>query len=99
MPEVELQESIRRLHECESTWIESVPVCETFDGAVAWEGEVHVFELRGHPTATRCYAWASPVEGADRLKYYAVLHQPPVDSPEAAVRASIVADHRQEKEP
>jgi hypothetical protein len=24
---------------------------------------VHVFDLAGHPTATRAYAWSSPTEG------------------------------------
>ena len=55
---------------------------------------IHVFDLEGHPTAKVAYAWSSPVEGSDRRKFYAVLHVPPVDSPEAAVRAAIVADHR-----
>lgn len=45
-----------------------------------------VFELLGHPTAPRCYAWE--VDG----EVTAVLEEPPVDSPAAAVRASIVAE-------
>lgn len=48
---------------------------------------MHVFELTGHPTATRAYAWS-------KRRFFAVLHQPPVDSPQAAVRAAIVAEHR-----
>ncbi|MBI5849742.1 MAG: hypothetical protein HZB39_01680 [Planctomycetes bacterium] len=27
------------------------------DGAIAWDGEVHVFELTGHPRARSAYAW------------------------------------------
>ncbi len=90
----QLRRAVRDLHDCDSAWLESVLVSETFEGQTAWEGEVHVFELHGHPTATRCYAWASPIEGSDRLRYYAVLHEPPVDSPKVAVRAAIVLDHR-----
>jgi hypothetical protein len=73
---------------------ESVPVKETHQGAIVWEGVVHVFELTGHPTATRAYAWSSPIEGSDKRRFFAVLHQPPVTSPTQAVRAAIVAEQR-----
>ncbi len=56
------------------------------EGGVVWVGEVLLFILRGHPTASRCYAWE--VDG----EVTAVLHEGTVDSPEAAVRASIMAD-------
>ena len=60
------------------------PVVEEFEGETVWEGEVLVFSLLGsHPTAHLCYAWE--VDG----RVTAVLHEPPVDSPKAAVRASI----------
>ena len=61
---------------------------EAFEGKPVWTGEVLVFELKGHPTATQCYAWS--VDG----RVTAVLHKGPVDSPRAAVRAAIVAEHR-----
>jgi len=89
-----LVEAIRHMHGCEATFVESVPVREAFQGATVWEGEDQVFDLRGHPTAKRAYAWSHATEGAKR-RFYAVLHVPPVDSPAAAVRASIVADARQ----
>jgi hypothetical protein len=38
--------------------------------------------------------WSSLIEGSTKRRHYAVLHIPPVDSPEKAVRASIVADQR-----
>ena len=44
-----------------------------------------IFELEGHASSRLCYAWE--VDG----KVMAVLHEPPVDSPQAAVRAAIVA--------
>ena len=89
-----LVEAIRHMHGCEATFVESVPVRETFQGATVWDGEVQVFDLKGHKTARRAYAWSSATEGAKR-RFYAVLHAPPVDSPIAAVRASIVAGARQ----
>src|SRR3954452_10079305 len=89
-----LVEAIRHMHGCDATFVESVPVREEFKGAVVWDGEVQVFDVKGHPSATRVYAWSHATQGAKR-RFYAVLHAPPVDSPLAAVRASIIADARQ----
>ena len=85
-----LLDAIRHLHGCEAVHVESIHVRETFEGRPVWEGEVQVFDLLEHPTASRCYAWSHATEGAKR-RFYVVLHAPPVDSPEAAVRAAIVA--------
>ena len=92
-PITELQEAIRKLHGCGSTWVESVPVKETFQGQPVWEGVVEVFELKGHPTAKRCYAWSHETDQGKR-RFVAVLQQGPVDSPEKAVRAAIVQNQR-----
>jgi hypothetical protein len=69
-------------------------VRETHGDAVVWEGVVHVFDLTGHPKATRAYAWSSPIEGSDKRRFFAVLHQGPITSPVEAVRAAIVAEQR-----
>lgn len=90
----ELQAAVEATHGGTATLRDVVPVRENFQGQPAWEGFVHVFALQGHPNADTAYTWSSPAEGSDRRKFYAVLHIPPVDSPEAAVRAAIVADHR-----
>src|SRR5712675_1299698 len=92
-----LREAVQSMHGGTATLAQSVPVRETFEGKPVWEGVVHVFDLAGHPTATRAYAWSSPIEGSTKRRFFAVLHQPPVDSPQAAVRAAIVAEHREEK--
>ena len=89
-----LQEAVQGLHDCKATFREVVPVVDEFEGQTAWDGEVHVFDLEGHPTASVCYAWSSAIEGADKRKFYAVLHVPPVTSPIEAVRASIVSDFK-----
>ncbi|MDQ6701903.1 MAG: hypothetical protein M3Z96_01750 [Pseudomonadota bacterium] len=70
------------------------PVCETFKGWKVWEGVVHVFELEGHPKATRAYAWSSPIEGSAKRRFFAVLHMGPIKSPLDAVRAAIVAEKK-----
>ncbi len=99
MPEVSieaLKQAIRDLHGCDSTWVESVPIKETFQGKVVWEGTVQVFDLKGCPTATRCYAWSYPTKGKKR-RFVVVLHQGLVDSPIEAVRASIVQEYREQR--
>jgi hypothetical protein len=99
MTEVEvdqLQRAVEGMHGGKARLAQSVPVKETHRGATVWEGVVHVFELTGHPTATRAYAWSSPIEGSDKRRFFAVLHQPPIDSPRAAVRAAILREFRTE---
>jgi hypothetical protein len=90
----ELQKAVERMHYCTATWLESVPVLETFQGKTVWDGVVHVFALSGHPSAVRCYAWSSPVEESKKRRVFAVLHQPPVASALDAVRAAIIQEHR-----
>jgi hypothetical protein len=90
----ELKNSIESQHGGLAMLAQSVPVKETHAGAVVWEGVVHVFDLKGHPTASRAYAWSSPIEGSDKHRFFAVLHQGPVKSPVDAVRAAIVAEHK-----
>ena len=90
-----LADAIRNLHGCESTWIAAVPVKEMLGEQTVWDGVVQVFDLHGHPTTHRCYAWSHAVDDSERRRFVAVLHQPPVDSPEAAVRAAIAQEYRQ----
>jgi hypothetical protein len=93
-----LQKAIRDLHGCESQYLETVPVTETFDGKTVWQGEVEVFELSGHPRATHAYAWSHKAGKQDReTRYVAVLQIPPVTSPETAVRAAIAAEIKNAK--
>ncbi len=73
---------------CRSSLRERVEVQEAFESEPIWEGEVLVFDLIGHPTALTCYAWSVDNEVT------AVLSRWPVDSPEKAVRASIVESFR-----
>jgi hypothetical protein len=63
-------------------------------GGVHTIGVVHVFDLTGHPKATRAYAWSSSIEGSDKRRFFAVLHMSPVTSPVEAVRAAIVQERR-----
>ena len=78
------------MHHCSARLIQSVPIREWFEHETVWEGAVHIFDLEGHPTASRAYAWSSSIEGSDNRRFFAVLHQPPITSPVDAVRAAIV---------
>jgi len=95
----ELQKAIRKLHGCESHYVETVPVVETFQGETVWQGDVEVFYLRGHPTATRAYAWAHASGTNDQGKrYVTVLELPPVTSAQTAVKAAIMAEIKSARE-
>ena len=89
--------AIERMHNCKATFRAVALVHETFGAATVWDGDVSVFDLAGHPTATTAYAWSDPVPGSDRRRFYAVLHAGPVDSPEKAVRAAIIGEYRKSK--
>ncbi len=77
-----------------ATFVQSVPVHETHDGQTVWNGAVQVFDLAGHPKATRAYAWSGPIEGSSKRRFFAVLHTGPITGPVEAVRAAIVAEAR-----
>lgn len=91
----DLKDAIRELYGCEADHVESVPVTETFQGRTVWEGEVEVFNIRGHPKAKRAYAWSHRTEEGKR--YVAVLELPPVDSAQTAVRAAIIDEARKQQ--
>ena len=91
----ELRDVIRRLHGAEATHIESVPVKETFKGETVWEGIVEVFELTGHATAHRVYAWAHETDDPQKpVRHVTVLHLHPIKSAQDAVRAAILQEAR-----
>lgn len=93
----ELKLTIEQQHSAIAHFSQSVPVVEKFQKQLVWEGVVHVFDLEGHPKATRAYAWSSPIEGSDKRRFFAVLQLGAIRSPVDAVRAAIVAEHRSAK--
>lgn len=90
----QLQAAVESQHGGKATFLKTVPIEESFDGAVVWQGTVHVFDLEEHPAATRAYAWSSPVDDSDKRRFFAVLHLGGIQSPRDAVRAAIIAEHR-----
>ncbi len=87
-PISEFEKAIQATHRCRSSFHHRVEVREEWEHRTVWEGEVLVFDLIGHPTAFTCYAWSLGSEVT------AVLSRWPVDSPEKAVRASIIEGFR-----
>src|SRR5258707_10479525 len=90
----QLRQAVEGQHGGKAVLVDALPVKEVFQGRTVWEGVVHVFDLEGHFSATRAYAWSSPVEGSDRRRFYAVLHLGGIRSPLDAVRAAIVAERK-----
>lgn len=90
----QLKAAIESQHGGTATLVQSIPIDERHSGKPVWQGVVHVFDLAGHPKATRAYAWSSPIEGSTKLRFFAVLQIPPINTPVDAVRAAIVAEHR-----
>lgn len=80
----ELRLAIQQLHGCPSRLLECVPLSgDTEEQALG--GTMHVFELLGHPSALKCYAWAAPTRTNTTIMY-AVLQSDAVNSPELAIR-------------
>lgn len=90
----DMKHAIESQHGGTATFVHEMPVVETWQGKIVWDGNVSVFDRTGNPLAKRAYAWSEPVEGSNKRRVFAVLHVPPVDSPQKAVMASIVHEYR-----
>jgi hypothetical protein len=61
-------------------------------GLTIWQGDVEVFNLKGHPTARICYAWKH--SDGSRTKIFTILGNTLVNSPQRAVQAMICMDQQ-----
>jgi len=84
-----LQRAVERLHQCSAYLIETVPIRESFKSHWVCEGVVHVFGLRKHAYASRCYAWSSFVAATGERRFYAVLGTSVVTSASDALRTAL----------
>ena len=48
---------------------------------------VYIFDLQGHPSSTRAYAWSTPLQDGAERRFYAILHENSVASPSDAVKS------------
>lgn len=91
----EVKSIIRQMHGAEATHVESVPIIEKFGGRTVWDGVVEVFDLEGHATASRVYAWSHDTDDPKRpRRHVTVLHLHPIKTARDAVRAAIVQEFR-----
>jgi len=94
----ELRDVIHHLHGGKAKHMKSVPVRETHEGQIVWDGVVEVFRLKGHPKTDKVYAWSHDTDDpANPRRHVTVLHIPPAISPETAVRLAILQEHRNAK--
>ena len=90
----QLKQTVESQHGGKATLFYVAHVIDTLGAQTVWDGSVHVFDLEGHPEATRAYAWSSLVEGGTERRFHVVLHLGGVMSPSDAVTAAIVAERR-----
>ena len=93
-----LTDSVFSLYGCQAKHVATTPVKEEFRGKVVFDGDVEVFELQGHPTAKRLFAWGFETpKDPKKLEVTTVLAIPPVTSEVAAVRAAVATEIQQQK--
>ena len=90
----QLKQAIESQHGGAATFVQSVPIREMHGEQLVWQGTVLVFDLAGHPKASRAYAWYHDMDDGPKRRYFAILGIPPINGPREAVRAAIVADAR-----
>lgn len=90
-----LKLAIEDRYKCSACYLRTQLFDETVRGETVWVGDVEVFALTRHPKAKICYAWSQRAGKKDQgERIVAVLEIPPVNSPQTAVRASIVSDSK-----
>jgi hypothetical protein len=90
-----LRDVIHKLHGVDAVHVESVPIKEVWQGKTIWEGVVEVFDITGHATATKVYAWAHDTDDPKKpRRHITVLNIPPIDTPLLALRAALVQEAR-----
>ena len=87
----QLKRVIEIQHGGTGTFLQSVRVHKSSANPAVWDGIVHVFNLTGNPKAKRAYAWASPIAGSNKPRYFAVLQQGRIKGPAEAVKAAVAA--------
>jgi len=90
----QLKQAVESQHGGTATFVQSVPIREMHGEQLVWQGTVHVFDLEGHPKASRAYAWSHAIDDSPKRRFFAVLGIPPINGPREAVRAAIVAEAR-----
>jgi len=93
----QLKQAVESQHGGTATFVQSVPIREMRGEQLVWDGTVHVFDLVGHPSANRAYAWPDALDSSPKRRFFSVLAIPPINGPREAVRAAIVAEAKAQK--
>lgn len=86
-----IKKAVEQRERCRATHVHSVPVIEKHEAETVWGGVVETFDLEGHPTAKRAYAWERQKDERGDAEFTVVLGIPPVNSANDAVKAAIMA--------
>ena len=90
----QLKQVVEAEHGGAATFVQSVPVFESFRGKTVWNGAVQVFDLTESPSgAARVYAWSCGLPDGQR-RSFAVLHGGAVSSARDAVRTVVLPVER-----
>lgn len=77
--------ALRQRYGCDAHFNTTVDVSIPLRGRAPWRGSVHVFDISGHPSATRGYALPRRMN-ARTMIIHTVLESASVTAPEQAVR-------------
>lgn len=90
-----IKKAVEQREKCMARHLHSAPVIQKHAGETVWGGVVETFDLSGHPTAKRAYAWERQKDEKGDAEYTIVLGVGAVTSPQAAVQGVIKAMLRQ----
>ena len=88
-----LRYAVEKAHGCKAKCAEKVTVHEKQGGRTVWYGTIHVFNLYGHDSASRAYAWTVIEDPQETPQVVTVLHKGLVTGPSEAVRAVMAKLH------
>lgn len=88
-----LTQVIESQHGAKGAFQQSVKVAKWNGNPSSWDGMVHVFNITGHATARKAFAWSSPISGSQGSRYFAVLQNGRIKTPHDAARAAAAAIH------
>ena len=86
----ELGKAIAAMHECRCEHFGAEHVREEHNGELVWEGDVEIFQLKGHSEASVAYGWGWGADDGE-IDYIGILHVPPIESAKEAVKAAIAS--------
>jgi hypothetical protein len=87
----QLKKVIESQHGGTAVFVQAVKAHQPKAGTADWDGVVHIFDLKDNAKAKRAYAWASPILGSTKPRFFAVLHMGRVTGPMEAVKAAAQA--------